>query len=243
MHKASSDHILQLINPPDRIRSWEHLGEVINDSARLTLIERSFFDEVKNIATRIIEQQVEGDVVIAGVFKGGAALYLKALFEEAGMFKKWWLFDSFIGFNTGTLKHEQDLRALEIISNEAIVETQPDAATVYQLFKAHNLDNNLEIVEGYFEDTFPVTGINQISLLHIDVDFYEPTYLCLEKFYPLLQEKGWVIADDYYLDVFECRNAVDTYRKQAGITQPLLRTGNYPAAWQKCGINVEHSNL
>ena len=37
----------------------------------------------------------------------------------------------------------------------------------------------------------------KISLLHIDVDIYEPTTLALELLYPCLVKGGVIIFDDY----------------------------------------------
>ena len=37
----------------------------------------------------------------------------------------------------------------------------------------------------------------RIALLHIDVDLYEPTKTCLEKFYPHVVKGGIISLDDY----------------------------------------------
>ena len=38
---------------------------------------------------------------------------------------------------------------------------------------------------------------NKFSLIHIDVDLYEPTLKSLEFFYPRLVEGGIIVCDDY----------------------------------------------
>ncbi|MES2691490.1 MAG: TylF/MycF/NovP-related O-methyltransferase [Bacteroidota bacterium] len=233
MQVKTPEELLRLIKPPARIHSWEQLDEVIQDDQCLSLIEKPFFDQIKAVVQQIATDKVEGDVVIAGVFKGGAALYLKALFEEAGMYKKWWLLDSFDGFNEPTLKRHEDINSLQRISNQVIRQKQPDAEEIYQLFKNNGLENNLEIVAGFFEDTFSKIDCGKICLLHIDVDFYEPTLLCLDKFYGSVEPNGWAVVDDYYAAVFKCRDAVDQYREQYHISEEMIKLGNYPAAWKK----------
>jgi O-methyltransferase len=46
--------------------------------------------------------------------------------------------------------------------------------------------------EGWFHETFPHAEVGPVALLHIDCDFYEPTVLCLQKWYPLLSPGGFV---------------------------------------------------
>ena len=63
---------------------------------------------------------------------------------------------------------------------------------------------------GWFNETFPKVNVPQVALAHIDCDFYEPTKLCLEKWYPVLSPGGFMQFDDY--DSFSgCRRAVDEF--------------------------------
>lgn len=49
-----------------------------------------------------------------------------------------------------------------------------------------------------------------VSLVHVDCDFYEPTRLCLEKWYPRLSPGGYMQFDDY--SAFSgCQKAVDEF--------------------------------
>ncbi len=71
---------------------------------------------------------------------------------------------------------------------------------------------------GWFNETFPKTDLSQVALLHIDCDFYEPTRLCLEHWYPRLTPGGFIQFDDY--DSFiGCKQAVDEFLA----TQPGLK--------------------
>ena len=44
----------------------------------------------------------------------------------------------------------------------------------------------MKIHRGWFDQTFPKVTVDLVALAHIDCDFYEPTRLCLEKWYPML---------------------------------------------------------
>jgi O-methyltransferase len=63
---------------------------------------------------------------------------------------------------------------------------------------------------GWFDLTFPKVSVPEVALAHIDCDFYEPTKLCLDKWYPVLSPGGFMQFDDY--DAFMgCRKAVDEF--------------------------------
>ena len=156
----SSEKILEVINPPLKITSFEHINSIVNRSDCLTLIEMPFFERIKQIVKQICDTNVEGDVVVVGVFKGGGALYLKALFEEYGVYNKWWLFDSFKGFNKTGMMHLNDIESLKLFSSQIKLHQQPTAQSVYHLFKKYDLHRNLNIVEGFIEDTLPGLDIS-----------------------------------------------------------------------------------
>ena len=75
------------------------------------------------------------------------------------------------------------------------------------LKELHDLDNLIpgmprtEIVAGDLRETIPVfleqnPGL-RISLLHFDVDLYEPTLFGLQQLYPLVVQGGIVCFDEY----------------------------------------------
>jgi O-methyltransferase len=229
---TKSNQILQLINPPTGAGSFKEMNDLLNGNHCLTLIEKPFFNHITAIVEQLCKADVEGDIVLVGVFKGGSALYLKALFEEFGCFRKWWLFDSFKGFDNPTIQHPNDKKSLEIFSSQLNFQ-YPTPQSVYRLFEEHNLHHNLNVIEGFVENTLPAVEIPRVSFLHIDVDFYEPTSYCLQNLYPRLSKNGWVIIDDYNVTMFDCKQAVTQFRQQQNIQEPIVELGGYPAGWQK----------
>lgn len=67
---------------------------------------------------------------------------------------------------------------------------------------------SVHLVKGLIQETlildFPV------ALAHIDVDWYEPVRVCLERIFPRLVIHGSIIVDDYYV-WGGCKKAVDEY--------------------------------
>lgn len=120
---------------------------------------------------------------------------------------------------------------------------------VSQCMKILNVDPaRLHFHVGWFNETFPTVDIGAIALLHIDCDFFAPTKLCLEAWYPKVVSGGFVQFDDY--DAFiGCRTAVDAFLAE----HPELRldffgiggrviSGNLRALLQNRGLASGFSN-
>lgn len=71
-------------------------------------------------------------------------------------------------------------------------------------------ENHISLIKGLIQDTLYVT--EPVSLAHIDVDWYEPVWTCLERIEPQLAIGGALVIDDY-LDWSGCRQAVKDYFK------------------------------
>ena len=69
-------------------------------------------------------------------------------------------------------------------------------------------ENNINFIQGDIRETLQIN--QKISLAHIDVDWYEPVKISLEKIYNNLSFYGTIILDDYY-DWGGCRKAVDEF--------------------------------
>ena len=108
----TSREILDFINAPKEIKNIEDLQKIVSSSTNLTLIEYVFFQNFEMVVKDILVNRIKGDIVNIGVYKGGGSLYMKSRFEESGVSRKWYLFDSFKGFNESKLMNMKDLNAL-----------------------------------------------------------------------------------------------------------------------------------
>ncbi len=113
-------------------------------------------------------------------------------------------------------EHFKGLRNFHFKDGEQKVENNyveggwsPEAAKdeIMELCRLANLDSIIpgsvrcEIIDGPLEQTIPQflkdkPGL-RISLLHIDVDIYQPTYNALKHLYPLVLNGGVVAFDEY----------------------------------------------
>lgn len=73
--------------------------------------------------------------------------------------------------------------------------------------------NCIELVQGLLQETF--WPKEQVAFAHIDVDWYEPVKICLDRLFPLLAPRGVIVLDDYN-DWGGCKKAVDEFLQAHG---------------------------
>lgn len=143
---------------------------------------------------------ISGNIVECGVFKGASLSRLikfRALFENP-FSKKIIAFDTFGKFPLA--RYAPDVQNREKFIREAGNRSISKERFI-SVLKRLNLYENIEFIKGNILDTIPEYKSKnphlKISLLHIDVDLYEATAVCLKELYPLVVKGGIVILDDY----------------------------------------------
>ena len=83
----------------------------------------------------------------------------------------------------------------------------------------------LELI--FFENTIPesVIKIGKISLLRLDGDWYDSTITCFENFYPMVEDDGLIIVDDYFA-WDGCSRAVHDYLSKIKSNSRINTNGN-----------------
>jgi O-methyltransferase len=148
----------------------------------------------------IHENNIGGDIVECGVWKGGSAmLIMYTLIELGDQGRKVWLYDTFEGMpEPGTEDGEKvksEWHSFKARNEEwclaSVEEVKRNmAATGYP-------GSNIVFVQGRVEETIPATMPGSISLLRLDTDWYSSTRHELQYLYPLLNQKGILFIDDY----------------------------------------------
>lgn len=223
----------RVINPPDKIIDLDHLQSLITSPDCYSVVEGPFYNHMLGFFRKL--EEVPGDIVSVGVWKGGSALYLQGINVMLNQHRRLWLNDTFNGFVVESLKHPKDLAALDLFK-DMLAPHFPTPKGIEQLFRSQGLwTDQIHILEGPVEIELPKAAINEIAFLHIDVDFYEPTYAALENAYSKVSKGGWIVIDDYGVDMFDCRQAVDDFRAKHQITAPLQMLSDYIGYWKKNG--------
>ncbi len=78
----------------------------------------------------------------------------------------------------------------------------------FNQFGVHIESDDVRLIKGLLQDSLQVN--EPVSLAHIDVDWFDPVYISLERIVPWLSVGGAIVLDDY-LDYSGCRKAVDEY--------------------------------
>ncbi len=144
---------------------------------------------------------IRGEIVEFGVFKGNSFfrwIKFRDLLEQTNS-RKIIGFDIFGDFPEANFEEDK-------LKRDAFVEETKGGKSISfeeitELLKKQNLQKNVEIVKGdilqtldqYIEDNPHL----KISLLHIDVDLYEPSKVILEKLYSKVTKGGIIVLDDY----------------------------------------------
>ena len=96
------------------------------------------------------------------------------------------------------------------------------------------LDHQVRFLKGWFKDTLPTAPITALSLIRLDGDFYESTRDGLNYLYDRLAVGGYVILDDYGEDSWTyCRKAVDEFRSERQIEDPLIAVDSRCSYWRR----------
>lgn len=93
------------------------------------------------------------------------------------------------------------------------------------------LDDQVVFLKGWFSDTLPDAGIDNIAVLRLDGDTYESTMDALEHLYAKVSDGGYCIIDDYW-SFDDCKRAVDEYRANHGIRSELVRIDGLSCYWK-----------
>jgi O-methyltransferase/8-demethyl-8-(2,3-dimethoxy-alpha-L-rhamnosyl)tetracenomycin-C 4'-O-methyltransferase len=195
----------------------------------LTMVGLTRLDDLQRCVESVVRDGVEGDLIEAGVWRGGASILMRATLDSLGEERTLWLADSFEGFpepdeEAFPADHERDLSRFDFLS-APVDEVRGNFARL-------GLDHGLKFVPGFFDETMPGLRGGTWSLVRLDSDTYEGTRLALDSLYPGLSTGGHLIVDDYHL-LPECQRAVDDYRSEHGIEEPLESIDWNSVRWRR----------
>ena len=195
-----------------------------------TMIGLKRLDNLEFCVADVVRRGVPGDVIETGVWRGGAAIFMRAALEAYGDTEKLvWAADSFRGLPKPDPSRTTDVAdALWTIPQLAISLDQVKANFERYGF----LDDRVRFLPGWFHETLPSAPIKRLSILRLDGDLYESTMVALDALYPKLSPGGYVIVDDY--DAIQgCHQAVEDFRARHGLTEELHRVDWTCVFWRR----------
>jgi O-methyltransferase len=193
----------------------------------LTMVGLGRLDDLQSCVETIVRDGVEGDLIEAGSWRGGASIVMRATLDTLGDAERTvYLADSFEGFpEPDDPERTQD----EWVAIDYLAVPQDE---VQQNFERLGVDRGVTFVPGFFADTMPRLRGRRWALARLDGDTYESTRVALDALYPGVASGGYVVVDDYgALD--ECRQAVDEFRSEHGIEEPLEEVDWTGVRWRR----------
>jgi O-methyltransferase len=196
-----------------------------------TMVGHVRLDHVQECVEQILADDVPGDMIETGIWRGGTGIFTRAVLAARGVTDRVvWLADSFEGLpppDADSYPVDTDSMLHEIDSLGVSMEEVESHFRRYGL-----LDVQVRLVKGWFRDTLPSLKNHTWSLIRLDGDLYESTMDGLQNLYQGLSKGGYVIVDDYY--AYEpCKVATDDFRRDAGIDEPLERVDWTAVSWRK----------
>ena len=193
-----------------------------------TMIGMKRLNNIQYCAEEIFKNNIPGDFIETGVWRGGATIFMRAVLKAYGITnRKVWVADSFEGLP----KPECDQDKGDIHYTYSVL-----AVSLYQVkqnFDKYDLlDDQVCFLKGWFKDSLPSAPINKLALLRLDGDMYKSTMDALENLYHKLSVGGYVIIDDYGV-ILNCKNAVDDFRTKNGITERIIWIDHSGIYWQR----------
>jgi Macrocin-O-methyltransferase (TylF) len=225
LHKCLSHWSLLLVrrrsyDPQARSegRDWPMFGYTMAGQKRL--------DNVQRCVETVLQDGIAGDFIETGAWRGGMTIFMRALLRAYGVRDRCvWVADSFEGLPAPIDKADgwnySDVDYLKV-----------SLAQVQNNFKRFGLlDEQVRFLPGWFCDTLPTAPIQKLALLRLDGDMYSSTRDALVNLYHRVSPGGFVIVDDYF-SWPACQRAVDEFRAEHGLIEPMQTIDWTGAFWR-----------
>ncbi|MBV9102528.1 MAG: TylF/MycF family methyltransferase [Candidatus Eremiobacteraeota bacterium] len=205
-------------------RDWPADAETMIGTIRL--------DHLQTCCETVLAENVPGDLIETGVWRGGATILMRAVLAAYGdRTRIVWVADSFAGLprpDPARFPHDQGDMFWAFSAELAV-----SLDTVKANFARYGLlDEQVQFLAGWFKDTLPSAPIERLALMRLDGDLYESTMDALTALYPKLSVGGYVIIDDYGA-LASCRAAVHDFRTSHAITDPIGQIDWTGAYWRR----------
>jgi O-methyltransferase len=196
-----------------------------------TMIGEKRLDNIRLCMERVLDDDVPGDFIETGVWRGGATIFMRAVLRAYGITeRKVYVADSFEGLPPPDPDRPSDRGD----RHHTFEQLRVSLDEVKRNFDRYGLlDDQVEFLKGWFSETLPRAPIDRLALMRLDGDMYQSTMDALVNLYPRLSVGGFVIVDDYGA-IPACRRAVNDYREKLGIVDSLTNIDWTGVYWRRC---------
>jgi O-methyltransferase len=200
----------------------------------LTMVGLTRLDDLQACVECVVSEGVDGDLIEVGAWRGGASILMRATLDTLGADDRTvWVADSFQGFPLPEAEGDPEDRKLDLRLNAYDYLAAP-LEDVTEHFARFGCAQGVNFVPGFFEETMADLRGRGWSIVRLDGDSYKSTWLTLEALYPGLAVGGYLIIDEYHQPYLPmCRRAVDDFRREHDITEPIEQIDLNGARWRR----------
>jgi O-methyltransferase len=137
----------------------------------------------------ITVRNIKGHLAELGVYRGYSARVIHHYLPE----RKFYLFDTFTGFD------QRDIKAEQVATGRKAEPVNFSQTGMERALKNIGPENaNIQVFPGYFPGSAPETlRDQQFAFVHLDADLYEPMLAGLSYFYEKMTPGGFILAHDF----------------------------------------------
>ena len=195
-----------------------------------SMIGNRRMSNLRQITEYVITNNLPGDFIETGVWRGGACIMARAIMKAYGVTdRRVWVADSFCGLPSPNPKYAADNNDKHHSYSELAVSIEEVKSN---FAKYDLLDEQVVFLKGWFSETLPTAEIRNLAVLRLDGDMYESTLDGLTNLYDKVSYGGFIIVDDFGA-VEGCRRAVTDFRKARGIDDRIQNIDGIGAFWRK----------
>ncbi len=206
----------------------------------MTSVERLY--QVYSCTQSLLKQNVAGDIVECGVWRGGSLMMAALAARDFGdTSRRIFACDTFEGHPRPDPVLDKDVWGQDMA---AIYDQKSAAHEKWNKASIEDVSENLAstgypgdkliYLKGRVEDTLPCSRINRICLLRLDTDWYESTAHIFKTLYPKLSYGGVFVVDDYG-HMEGARRATDEFISGCADTIHLINVDYSCVVGVKCG--------
>jgi O-methyltransferase len=197
-----------------------HFDKLYLSCKPFTMTSRERMFSLYKAVTYIVQNNLPGDFVECGVWKGGSSMMMAATLMHLGKTDRTiWMYDTYEGMSEPT---EEDKDYLGTAADRQLSDAKKeDQSSVWcyssleevmaNMYSTGYPKDKIKYIKGKVEDTIPENmPASLIGLLRLDTDWYESTRHEMIHLYPKLIKDGILIIDDYGHWV-GARKAIDDY--------------------------------
>jgi len=203
-------------------RDWPQYAQTMVGLKRLA--------NVRYCVERVLVDGVPGDLIETGIWRGGVVILMRAILDAYDdRTRTVFAADSFQGVPPPNLEAYPADAGSALHTAKALSISRKEVEQNFDLYGL--LDEQVQILEGWFKDSLPAVKSRTWSLIRLDGDLYESTMDALTNLYPGLSVGGFLIVDDYGHG--PCRQAVTDFREAHGIEEPIEAVDWLGAFWRR----------